>query len=198
MADEHRLHITHEVVRESSKAESIAKAKASQGRYKYYANALLLGYPKLEPYDPIYLTGLTDNMNGMWVVISIVHRINLAFPYTMSVKIGTNDEIIKLVPDRLGDILDTSHSLKAVLNHHPDDGVLGKPFKKTGKHVFRTNEFIVTPIPKDAYIEDSTSQMALYKKQNNLRSGEKGIVGNPNTHTPHISKKASYAKWVRE
>jgi hypothetical protein len=198
MLEQHGLHITHEVVNDPRKAESIARAKASQSRYKYLANALLLGYPKLEPYDPIYLTGLADGMDGTWVVISVVHTINKGMPYTMSVHIGSNDEILSLKPDAFGDILDTRHHIRAVVDSRPDDNFLGKPVKKTGKYVLKSNEFTITPFSKDQSTHVSSSQSALYRAANKTGTGEDSIVPDPTTYIPNIAGKKAHIQWVRE
>jgi len=190
MLEQHDLHITHEVVNDPRKAESIAKAKASQSRYRYLANALLLGYPKLEPYDPIYLKGLPDGMEGIWVVISVVHTINKGMPYTMSVHIGSNDELLALKPDSFGDILDTRHHIRAVIN--------SDPFKKTGNHVLKSNEFTITPLSKDQSTHVSSSQTALYKVANKTDTGEQAIVPDPTTYIPDIASKKAHIQWVRQ
>jgi len=198
MLEQHSLHITHEVVNDPRKAESIALAKASQSRYKYLANALLVGYPKLEPYDPIYLRGLPDGMDGIWVVISVVHIINSGLPYTMSVHIGSNDALLALSPDKLGDILDTRHHIRAVINSRPDDSFIGKPIKKTGKYVLKSNEFTITPFTKEAGTHVANSQSAQYKTANYVQTGEGSIVPDPTTYTPHIAGKKAHIQWVRE
>jgi hypothetical protein len=198
MLENHSLHITHEVVNDPRKAESIARAKASQSRYKYLANALLLGYPKLEPYDPIYLKGLPDGMDGIWVVISVVHTINKGLPYTMSVHIGSNDQLLSLKPDAFGDILDTRHHIRAVINSRPDDGFVGKPVKKTGKHVLKSNEFTITPLSKEQSTHFSNSQSAKYKAENSISTGEDAIVPDPTTYIPNIAGKKAHIQWVRE
>ena len=198
MLEQHGLHITHEVVNDPRKAESIARAKASQSRYKYKANALLVGYPKLEPYDPIYLKGLTDGMDGIWVVISVTHTINKGLPYTMSVHIGSNDELLSLKPDHFGDILDTRHNIRAVVNSRPDDGFINQSIKKTGKHVLKSNEFMITPFSKDKGIHFSSSQSFQYKSANYTTTGEEAITPDPTTYIPNIAGKKAHIQWVRE
>lgn len=198
MLEQHGLHITHEVVNDPRKAESIARAKASQSRYKYKANALLIGYPKLEPYDPIYLKGLTDGMEGIWVVISVTHTINKIMPYTMSVHIGSNDELLSLKPDYFGDILDTRHNIRAVVNSRPDDEFVNQSIKKTGRHVLRSNEFMITPLSKDKGIHFPSSQLSQYKSANYTATGEAAITPDPTTYTPNIAGKKAHIQWVRE
>lgn len=95
-----RLNISHEVVDTPGKARQIAYAQSNQVKYKYKANALLSGYPNLRPYDPVYLTGLTDGMSGVWVVLSVTHVFNTTLPYTMKVLVGSTDALLALAPPK--------------------------------------------------------------------------------------------------
>jgi hypothetical protein len=92
---DNKLHIVHEVVDTSEKAAALSEAQSSHSKYRYLAEATLLGYPDLRPYDPIYLDGLPDNMSGVWVVLSAVHIFNEVIPYKMEVKLGSNEELLK-------------------------------------------------------------------------------------------------------
>lgn len=198
MQESNSLHLTHEVINNSAKAYSIAKAKSSQSRYKYKANALLMGYPKLEPYDPIYLHGLTEKMQGMWIVISIVHTINAGLPYTMSVHLGSNDELLALKPDNFTDILDTTNKVKAVIEPEPDTNFSKRAVKRTGEYVYRTTEFQITPINKEKTLINKTDQFYKFKSANKSTNGELAIIPDLTTHTPNLIKKKSVGQWIRE
>ena len=95
-----KLSLTHEVVENSSKAKLISQGYSAGSQYKYKANALLIGYAPLRPYDPIYLKGLRDGMSGVWVVISVTHVFNDSLKYTMRVHLGSNDVLLKIKYDK--------------------------------------------------------------------------------------------------
>lgn len=102
----YKLSLAHEVVDSPQKAESIAQGHSSTSRYKYKANALLVGFASLRPYDPVYFAGLRDGMSGIWVVISVTHVFNSGLKYTMKVHLGSNDQLLQIKPKT--DIKDTS------------------------------------------------------------------------------------------
>lgn len=95
---DNKLHIVHEVVDTSEKAEALSESQSSNSRYRYLATARLIGYPTLRPYDPIHLDGLPDNMSGTWVVLSVVHIFNEVMAYQMEVKLGSNDNLLNIMP----------------------------------------------------------------------------------------------------
>jgi hypothetical protein len=90
------LHISHEVVESSERAGTLSKAFSSHNRYSYKADAVLIGYAPLEPFMPIYLEGLKDRNSGIWVVITVNHKFDMQFPYSMHVHLGTNDQLLAL------------------------------------------------------------------------------------------------------
>jgi len=99
----YKISLAHEVVDSSQKAHSIAQGHSSSARYKYKANALLVGMSSLRPYDPVYFKGLRDGMSGIWVVISVTHVFNLGLKYTMKVHLGSNDQLLQIKPSNLGE-----------------------------------------------------------------------------------------------
>ena len=94
MNSKKQIHISHEVVEDSLKAKLVASAQGSGVKYKYKATALLAGKTTIRPYDPIFLKGLPDGMEGMWVVISVTHIFNKGLPYSMRVVLGSNERLI--------------------------------------------------------------------------------------------------------
>ncbi|CAB4152690.1 hypothetical protein UFOVP621_23 [uncultured Caudovirales phage] len=88
--------VVHKVIDGKLEAAQVAAGltKASAAKYPYRANALLMGLIPLRPYDPIILTGLTDNMSGIWVVLSVTHVFKKEFPYSMRVSLGSNEKLL--------------------------------------------------------------------------------------------------------
>jgi len=106
-----KISLAHEVIDSPQKALSVAQGHSSTTRYKYNANALLVGLSSLRPYDPVYFKGLRDGMSGIWVVISVTHIFNSGLKYTMKVHLGSNDQLLKIRPkDSANDI--STHSTK--------------------------------------------------------------------------------------
>jgi hypothetical protein len=94
MRSNKQIHISHEVVEDSLKAKLVASAQSSGTKYKYRATALLAGKATVRPYDPIFLKGLPDGMEGMWIVTSVTHIFNKGLPYSMRVTLGSNERLI--------------------------------------------------------------------------------------------------------
>jgi phage protein D len=60
-------------------AAELSKAFKNMARYPYRATAILTGYPKIRPFDPISVTDLPDeSLNGVWVVLSVKHQFNVS------------------------------------------------------------------------------------------------------------------------
>jgi len=191
------LHLVHEVVNDSNHAEAIAIAKSSKSRYTHFANALLIGDPDIQPYHPVYLQGLPDNMSGMWVVLSVVHTINLKYHYTMSVRLGSNSELLaKKPPKDVKGSVDIHQITTKLLN---EDNSFYKPTAnvKRGEYVFKSNEFY--PIPRDK-VESLRSN---YNPLKDYIDGA-GITSQNymetihSTHTPDFAAKSYSHRWIRE
>jgi len=78
-------------------AAELSKAFKNMARYPYRATAILTGYPKIRPFDPISVTDLPDeSLNGVWVVLSVKHQFNVsgAAAYQMECDLGSNDKLL--------------------------------------------------------------------------------------------------------
>jgi hypothetical protein len=86
--------VVHKVVADKSGAKELATALTIAAKYPYKATALLMGFIPLSPYDPIRLVGLTDNMDGVWVVMAVTHTFKKEFPYSMRVSLESNEKLL--------------------------------------------------------------------------------------------------------
>jgi hypothetical protein len=84
-------HTSFEVSKSLTDAKFIANDAAETYRYKYRAKATLLGDVNVEPYNAIYLAGLSGDMNGYWTVLSVTHLFgDKKIPYALEVELGSD------------------------------------------------------------------------------------------------------------
>ena len=100
-------HNVFEVATTLTESKYIANDFADAQRYAYRAKVNLIGDCLVKPYEPIYLDGLPDGMDGYWTVLSVTHIFGgVPAKYMMQLEVGTdilgqtNPEAYKAVPVR--------------------------------------------------------------------------------------------------
>ncbi|MFZ9615377.1 MAG: hypothetical protein ACO3AG_01770 [Fluviibacter sp.] len=161
------LNLTHEVVDGNEKAEAIARAHSRSARFKYRAKALLSGYPTLRPYDPVYLSGLPQNMSGIWVVISLVHKFNIGIPYSMEAILGSNDELLlNKPPTTPTDISKSTKKIKIIVPQDEDDPLVPIIAVDPKDFYYETPKKVVVPAETDSCCCGSGSELSIWVDAN--------------------------------
>jgi len=100
-------HNVFEVATTLTESKYIANDFADAQRYAYRAKVNLIGDALVKPYEPIYLDGLPDGMDGYWTVLSVVHIFGgVPARYMMQLEVGTdilgqtNPDAYKAIPVR--------------------------------------------------------------------------------------------------
>ncbi len=190
------LHLSHEVVKDSAHAESIATANSSTTRYTHFANALLIGNIDIQPHRPIYLTGLPDNMSGMWVVLAARHTINLRLHYTITVRLGTNAEILKMAPPKDAAVIDLNEITTKLINQDNSFASHAKN-KKYSDYEFKSNEFYMAKKTKAETLPPKSNPVKDFIGYNNLTSTNYMELVH-GTYNPHFEPKSYDARWVKK
>jgi len=190
------LYLSHEVVGSGSHAESIATANSSITRYTHFANALLIGDIDIQPHRPIYLTGLPDNMSGMWVVLAARHTINLRLHYTITVRLGTNAELLKLDPPKDAKTIDLNEITTKLINQ--DNSFISHAKNtKTTEYEFKSNEFYMVNKVKADTLAPKNNPVKDYIDYNSLTSTNYMELVH-GTYSPHFETKSYDARWVKK
>jgi hypothetical protein len=136
MTNKNPLHISHEVIDSDQKAHSLGDAYSSQNRYEYLADAMLIGYATIEPYKAVYFEGLKDNMSGVWVVISVKHIFNKVLPYSLHVRVGTNDELLSMPKPKNATHINFAKDTHLLEIVNDSASLFSKNKEKKGKHYY--------------------------------------------------------------
>ncbi len=84
-------HHVYEVATSLTDSKYIANDLANSKRYAYRAKATLVGVASVRPYDPVYLSGLSNGMSGYWTVLAVKHIFGgMPMKYMMEVELGTD------------------------------------------------------------------------------------------------------------
>jgi len=84
-------HNVFEVATTLTESKYIANDFADAQRYAYRAKVNLIGDCLVKPYEPIYLDGLPDGMDGYWTVLSVKHIFGgIPARYMMKLEVGTD------------------------------------------------------------------------------------------------------------
>lgn len=190
------LHLVHEVIRDSSHAESLATANSGISRYTHFANAVLIGNPDVQPHRPIHLTGLPDNMSGMWVVLSARHVLNRKFHYTVYVKLGTNAALLAQTPSKNSNYIDVNEITTKLVNQ---DNSFYNPLlnKKHTSYKFKSNEFYMANKVKADTLAPKYNPVKDFIDSNNLTTTNYTELVHE-TYSPHFEPTSYEAKWVSD
>jgi len=190
------LYLSHEVVGDAAHAESIATANSSITRYTHFANALLIGDPDVQPHRPIYLTGLPDNMSGMWVVLAARHTVNLRLHYTITARLGTNSELLKQNPPKDAKTIDLNEITTKIINQ---DNSFISHAKNTRnvQYEFKSNEFYMANKVKADTLAPKNNPVKDYIDYNSLTSTNYMELVH-GTYRPHFEPKSYDARWVKK
>ena len=74
----------------AASAKMTAEAAAHLARLNIPANVRGQGDPRLKPFAPVYITGVNEEVDGYWVVNSVVHQMNFAGEYTVEMVVSTD------------------------------------------------------------------------------------------------------------
>ena len=190
------LHLSHEVVLDSAHADVIATASSSAARYTIFASATLIGDTDVQPHRPIYLTGLPDNMSGMWVVLAARHVINRKFHYTITVNLGTNAELLKQPPPEDGAVIDLN-SITAKLLNQSNSFIVQRKNTRYTDYEFKSNEFYLSNKLKSDTFAPNYNPVKDFIDYNNLTSTNYTELVH-STYRPNFEPKSYKAEWVRK
>jgi hypothetical protein len=190
------LHLVHEVIKDSSHAESVATASSSASRYTHFADAVLIGNPDIQPHRPVYLTGLPDNMSGMWVVISAKHVINHTYHYTILVKLGTNPTLLAQKPSEDSEYIDINEITTRLVNQS-NSFINPTINKKHTSYKFKSNEFYMAQKTNAVKFPPNYNPVKNFINSNSLTSTNymETVHG---TYRPHFEPTSYEAKWVSD
>jgi phage protein D len=74
----------------SAAAKMTAEAAAHLARLNIPAMVRGQGDPRLKPFAPVYITGISEEIDGYWVVNSVIHRLNFAGEYSVEMVVSTD------------------------------------------------------------------------------------------------------------
>jgi hypothetical protein len=124
-----------------------------------------MGFVPLSPYDPIRLVGLTDNMNGLWVVLSVTHTFKKEFPYSMKVSLGSNEKLLNTVVNTpVVDIANADYSVNSddIATMFYENGMfLEVTNDSSGDFFIESVEFDVVT-PEDYEVEDKNNPVVKF------------------------------------
>jgi hypothetical protein len=189
------LTLVHEVIDNTLSAELLAEAQSSVSRYKYIGNALLVGYPPLRPYDPVYLYGLTDGMSGVWIVISVTHSFGKDLPYGMRAVLGSNDMLLQLQPSTVRDLEATTSKVNIPVFKETDTLLTcAPPFSDT--YVLRETEH-PSIMGEMNYDTSYYNPVKTYVESLDNATPSINKFSHADTSTPKLDELSYNVKWVR-
>lgn len=193
---DNKLHIVHEVVDTSSKADALSEAQSSNSRYRYLAEATLLGYPNLRPYDPIYLDGLPDDMSGTWVVLSVVHVFNEIMAYQMEVTLGSNDYLLSILPTKADKDILSNRQVRDMITSSDSESLVLPVVNFTKRDDFYLDHHQGVDIdPEEAFpsplVPNQLTSWASVNLNTNVVSTDRLF----NSHTPNVNANKQESIW---
>jgi len=192
------LTLVHEVIDSPLKAELIAEAQSSISRYKYVGTALLSGYAPLRPYDPIFLTGLTDYMSGVWIVISVVHGFRKDMPYGLKVIVGSNDYLLSLPVKPTTNLETNTFDVTPEIFLETDTLLTYRPNKGNG-YVLETLSFVNVNHEQSynpAYGNPAETYMSLVDS-NSFNANDLKLTNNFDITAPKFTDTLPSVRWIR-
>lgn len=115
VAAKHSRVVPHVVTGSLQEARELATAFSVKNKFPLRANAVLTGYPRIRPMDPIIVNGVPNpELCGVWIVLRVIHQFNVdgASPYQLEVELGTNPKLLNWQVSHQDTLLDDAPGLE--------------------------------------------------------------------------------------
>jgi phage protein D len=83
-------HKTGQVVHDATSAAVAAEGAAHMARFSTPATVKCQGDPRIKPYAPVYVTGVSDNLDGYWITTNVKHIMTIAGEYQLEMTVASD------------------------------------------------------------------------------------------------------------
>ena len=83
-------HKTGQVVHDSTSAAVAAEGAAHMARFSTPATVKCQGDPRVKPYAPVYVNGISESLDGYWITTSVKHFMTISGEYQLEMTVASD------------------------------------------------------------------------------------------------------------